>query len=250
MSPDAIAEAARQLVNARTSGELIAELDLALQPATVAEAHAIQDATLERLGDTVAGWKVTATASGECVRGVLLGSRVFDSPARIPAALVPMLSVEVEIAFRFVRDLPAREQTYRDDEVAAAVVPFCALEVVDSRFRSYRDTPLLHRMADCVSNGAFVVGSGVDDWRGIDLSTLEVTLAADGNTLVNRVGGHPTVDPMRPAVALVNLLRTAGGVKAGQFVTTGTYTGLTRVGAHQRIVGSFAGFGSVQVEFI
>jgi 2-keto-4-pentenoate hydratase len=250
MTPDAIAEAARQLVNARISGELIAELDPALQPATVAEAHAIQDATLERLGDTVAGWKVTATASGECVRGVLLGSRVFDSPARIRGALVPMRSVEVEIAFRFVRDLPAREQAYGDDEVTVAVAPFCALEVVDSRFRSYRDTPLLHRMADCVSNGAFVVGSGGDNWRDIDLSKLEVTLAADGKTLVNHVGGHPSVDPMRPAVALVNLLRSAGGVKAGQFVTTGTYSGLTRVGVHERIVGSFAGFGSAQLEFV
>jgi 2-keto-4-pentenoate hydratase len=229
---------------------LIDVLEPALQPATVAEAHAIQDATCERLGDTVAGWKVTATASGECVRGVLLGSRVFDSPARIPVARVPMLSVEVEIAFRFVRDLPAREQAYSYAEITAAVTPFTALEVVDSRFRNYRDTPLLHRMADCVSNGAFVVGSGAHDWRGLDLAALEVTLAAGADTLVKRVGGHPTVDPMRPAVALVNLLRTAGGVKAGQFVTTGTYTGLTRVEAHQRIVGSFAGFGTAQVEFI
>lgn len=250
MNPDAITEAARQFVHARKSGELIAELDAALQPSTVVQAHAIQDATVAQLGDSVAGWKVTTSPDGEFVRGVLLASRVFDSPARISVELVPMRAVEVEIAFRFVRDLPARARPYSYAEIADAVMPFAALEVVDSRFSSYRDTPLLHRMADCVSNGAFVVGGAPAQWHGVDLSTLAVTLEVGGTVVVSRVGGHPTVDPMLPVVALVNHFREAGGVKVGQFVTTGTFTGLTPVEVRRSVVGSFVGFGTAKLEFI
>ncbi|TCK35206.1 2-keto-4-pentenoate hydratase [Paraburkholderia sp. BL8N3] len=250
MSPDTIQRAARRLIGARTGGDLIEELDADLRPVTVAEAHAIQDATVALLGESVSGWKVTTSPEGEFVRGVVLASRVFDSPACVPAALVPMLAVEVEIAFRFDHDLPARARPYDAAEIAGAVTPFAAIEVVDSRFRRYADTPVLHRMADCVSNGAFVAGSGPRDWRGLDLSALEVSLAVEGEVIVRRVGGHPTVDPMLPVVALVNNFRAIDGVRAGQFVTTGTFTGLTRVRAGESVAGSFAGFGSVQLTFV
>jgi 2-keto-4-pentenoate hydratase len=250
MSPDAIAKVARQLVDARRSGALIAELDDTWRPSTVADAHAVQDATVALLGERVAGWKVATSSDGEFVRGVLFASRVFGSPARIPAELVPMRAVEVEVAFRFERDLPVREDAYSYEEIAAAVMPFAAIEVVDSRFRSYADTPLLHRMADCLSNGAFVVGSGQVHWRAFDLTALEATLSVGGEVIVSRTGGHPTVDPMLPVVALVNSFRMKEGVRAGQWVTTGTYTGLNRVKSGASVVGSFAGFGAATLEFV
>ena len=65
---------------------------------------------------------------------------------------------------------------------------FVAIEVVDTRFTSYKDAPLIERIADCVSNGAFVVGTLQPQWREFDLAQLPVTLAVDGVTTVNRVG--------------------------------------------------------------
>jgi 2-keto-4-pentenoate hydratase len=249
MNPSSIEEAARQLIAARNGGELIEQLDEALQPATVDAAHAIQDATVAQLGDAVAGWKV-ASFEGQVVRGVLLASRVFDSPARIPAALVPMLGVEVEIAFRLDRDLPARADDYSYEEVAAAVTALPALEIVDSRFKRYAATPVLHRMADCVSNGAFVIGSPRADWRKFDLESIKVSLAIDEKIVVDKAGGHPTIDPLLPVVALVNRFRTDAGIKAGRVVTTGTYTGMLHVRPGQTVVGRFADFGSVQASFV
>ena len=41
---------------------------------------------------------------------------------------------------------------------------------------------------------------------------------------MRRVGGHPAGDPLLPAVELVNAMRLREGVRAGQVVTTGTYT--------------------------
>lgn len=249
MNEQSIQDAVVLLNAARNSGSLLDALPAHCQPATIAAAHAIQDASVAALGETVAGWKISATPDGAVMRGVVLGSRMLASPARIPAALVPMLGVEGEIAFRFERDLPPRERDYSYDEVASAVVALPVIEVVDSRFRSYKDTPLLQRLADCMSNGALVLGAPRPDWRAHDLATLRVRLEVGGATVVDRVGGHPTVDPLLPAVAMVNYLRTREGVRAGQVMTTGACTGLNYAGAGQTTIATFEGFGAAQLEF-
>jgi 2-keto-4-pentenoate hydratase len=249
MTPDAISEAARLLVEARRSGTHLGGLPEALRPANVGDAHAIQDATVAALGETVAGWKVGAPKDGRVVRGVLLASRVFASPARIPAALVPLLGVEAEVAFRFDRALPPRATGYTYAEVADAVTAFVAIEVVDTRYASYKDAPLIERIADCVSNGAFVVGDVQPGWRSFDLAQLTVALVVDGVSTVRRAGGHPAGDPLLPAVALVNDLGGEGGVAAGRVMTTGTYTGLTFVKPGQAVDVAFEGFGAASVRF-
>jgi 2-keto-4-pentenoate hydratase len=176
-------------------------------------------------------------------------SRVFDSPARIRAADMPMLGVEAEIAFRFDRPMPARAREYAYDEVAESATALVAIEIVDSRFRSYKDAPLLDRVADCVSNGGFIRGPARSDWRSIDLSKLTAALLIDGKTVVRQVGGHVAGDPLLPAVALVNDLRHERGLPAGIIVTTGTFTGLNFAKPGQAVVAEFEGFGSANVTF-
>jgi len=101
-----------------------------------------------------------------------------------------------------------------------------------------------------VSNGAFVAGEVREDWREFDLATLEASLCVGEDVLVKRIGGHASGDPLLPAIALVNAFRHDGGVPAGRFVTTGTYTGIQRIDSGARITGSFAGFGAVSLTFV
>lgn len=248
MNREAIDAAVRALIDARRTGRLLDSLPANARPGSIDEAHAIQDATVAALGDAVAGWKVLAI-DGRVARGVLLRSRVLASPANLAASQVPLLGVEAEIAFRFDRDLPPREQEYAYDEVARAVTAMAAIEVVDSRFRDYRGTALLDRLADCASNGAFVHGPAQDRWRDFDLVGIEVGLAFDGLDIARHAGGHSARDPLLPAVALVNALRSDEGVRAGQLMTTGTYTGLNHARPGQAVTATFAGFGSAAVRF-
>ena len=249
MERAAIHRAAGLLVEARRTGVLLAGLPPSCRPESVDDALAIQDATVAALGATVAGWKVGSRQDGRVVRGALLRSRVFRSGAELRASEVPLLGVEAEIAFRFDRDLPPRERPYDHGEVADAVTAFPAIEVVDSRYRDYRSAPLIERIADCASNGAFVYGPPQVHWREFDLAKLDARLEIDGRVVVRRVGGHPAGDPLLPAVDLVNDLRLAGGVRAGAIMTTGTYTGLNFAEPGQRIRVAFEGFGSAEVEF-
>ncbi len=242
--------AARQLTHARESGELISQLSIDAQPHTVDEAHQIQAATVSLLRDTVAGWKVANSPTGEFMYGVVLTSRVFDSPAQLRQTTCPMMTVEVEVAFRFTRGLPQRLAPYSYQEVLEVVHPFAAIEVVDSRYANYAKTPWLQRTADFMSNGAFVKGDDFRHWEKRDLSQLGVALTVGGETIVATKGGHPAGDPFSPVVTLVNSIRAQGGVAAGQFVTTGSLTGMTRVGVAELVSGNFDSLGAAVVEFV
>jgi len=238
--------AAAALVATRRGGARLAALPAGSAPADLATAHAVQDATAAALGERVAGWKVAVNAAG-VMRGIILGSRMLASPAVVPAAEMLPLGIEAEIAFVFERDMLPRDAEYTVEEVAASVTAVVGIEIVASRFTDYATTPLLERAADCMSNGAFIVGTRRADWRTVDLSALQATLLVNGEVVVRRVGGHVAGDPILPAVALVDALRREGGVRVGQLITTGTFTGLHFAQPGDDIAVDFAGFGTAAV---
>lgn len=206
----------------------------------------MQDAMVAKLGERVAGWKVAINKDG-VMRGAIVGSRLLQSPASIPAADVKLLGIEGEIAFRFDRDLFPREKDYSAEDIAAATTAFVEIEIVASRFADYAKTPILDRTVDLMSNGAFITGTHRPDWRQIDLSKLQATLRVNGDIAVQKTAAHATGDPILPAIALVNELRRTTGVKSGQFITTGTYTGLHFVKPGDTIEVEFTDFGTAAV---
>ncbi|ODU66407.1 MAG: hypothetical protein ABT00_22280 [Bordetella sp. SCN 68-11] len=64
---------------------------------------------------------------------------------------------------------------------------------------------------------------------------------------MRKTAGHPTGDPIIPAVALANALRNSTGIATGQLITTGTYTGLNFASPGDRIAITFTGFGTAEV---
>jgi 2-keto-4-pentenoate hydratase len=249
MDQKAIDHAADQLAAAHRSRIPLDALDEGCGPRTIEQGHAVQDALVARLGESVAGYKVAGLKPGEVMRGALLSSRIWQSPARIPASLVPLLGIELEIAFRFERQIPTRENEYSFEEVRDAVVALPAIEVVATRFADYRGTPVLHRLGDCMSNGALVCGEARRDWRNFDFTAIRTSLQIDANTVVRGTGGHSVGDPLLPALALVNELRHGTGVEAGQIITTGTFTGLVYASPGSTVRGEFDEFGSVEIRF-
>jgi 2-keto-4-pentenoate hydratase len=245
----AIDRAAGILVKAHRSMEPLTGLPEALKPKTIAEAHAIQDAVSQQLGKLIGGFKAAKPANGEATRGVIYGGTIFPSPASIPAAMVPQCGVEGEVAFIFRRDLPARAVPYSRNEVAAVVDACAAIEVVHSRFAADAAVSNLEKLADSISNGGLVVGVHMPKWRDLPLGKLKVTLTVNGETVLERVGGHPTGDPLGVAVVLANLWRETGGVRIGQFVTCGSWTGLKFLQPGDVCGVSFEGLGSAEVSF-
>jgi 2-keto-4-pentenoate hydratase len=249
MDETALGRAVACLLEARRSGRKIEALPDGCRPRNADEAHLIQDRTVDTLCEGVAGWKVGAPSGGVVVRGAILQSRLFASPAVLPAALTPLLGIEPEIAFRFDQAMPAREQAYGRDEVARAVTAFLAIEIVDSRFKAFPDVPEHDRNADFAANGGLVVGPDVRSWRTSDLVNLPIKVTVGDEVVADVVGGHPRADPLAPAIELVNQFRAEQGVAAGKVMTTGSYCGLKPGRADVPITAAFAGLGKVELRF-
>jgi 2-keto-4-pentenoate hydratase len=242
-------QAAALLVQARRSMQPIAGLPEACRPASVTDAHDIQDATTEALGETVGAFKAMTPPDGEPNRGVIYDGTILRTPARMPAAEVPACGVEGEVAFIFRRDLPPRSRPYTRDEVSAVIDALAAIEVVHSRYADRNAVSNLENLADSISNGGFVHAPPVADWRGLSLGGLHVRLTVNGETVLEKDGGHPTGDPLGVAVALVNMMRDKNGVRAGQFVTCGSWTGLRFLKPGDVCGVRFEGLGEAEVTF-
>jgi 2-keto-4-pentenoate hydratase len=246
----AISRAAAILVNARRSRTTLPGLPDDLKPTPLEDAYAIQDEVSHQLGRLIAGFKAIAPAGQEPMRGVLYGGTIHPSPAQLPVADVPHCGVEAEVAFIYRKPFPPRETPYTREEVAAALDACAAIEVVSGRFDLKSNVSNLERLADSILNGGLVHDQPRPDWQHLELGKLHVTLAVNGQPVVQQEGGHPTGDPLGVAVVLANLWREKGGVRAGQVVTCGSYTGLRYIKPGDVCTASFEGLGSARVEFV
>jgi 2-keto-4-pentenoate hydratase len=249
MTNQEIAACVEALIQARRDGGWIEELSAA--PSSVAEAHTIQDRVAAALGEAVGAFKINAPSGRALERGLIYARMIRPSPARIAPAETPHLGVKAEIAFRFIRDLPARDKPYGRGEVVEAMAPSPAIEVVSSRFRDPLTRPPLEKLADNLINGALAPGTARDgDARMVEPRSGAPRGDARGERRnVRRQGGHAAGDPAGFAVALVNAMRNAGGVKAGQIVTTGSWTGLMFLKPGDRCSARFEGLSGAEVAF-
>lgn len=249
MNADAIEEAAALFVKARKGGVPVDRLPEHCRPASAADAIAIQERTRAFIGGAVAGWKVASFPDLGLASAILLRTGICDNGAVVAAPPGPLLGVEAEIAFHFERDLPPRAEAYEQSEIEDAVVAFAGIELVATRYANHETVGALERAADCMVNEGFVLGTVRKDWRTLDLAALEAVVAVNGKEIARRVGGHATKHPLPLAVDLVNELRKTSGVKAGQFITTGAFTGMHAVKPGDAIRVEFTGFGSAEVRY-
>lgn len=244
-----IEAAAKLLAEAGRTGIKRAPLPVELQPKSIDEGHAIQDATVALLKETVGGWKVGLDKAGVMSRAPIFKADIQANPGRIGSSHANLRGIEAEIAFRFVRDLPPREHTYTRDELEDAVEAFAAIELLNSRYAEPRPLSTLEKLADRIIQGGIVCGTPRADWRTIDWARLEIVLTVDGSDVASGIGTHPVGDPVAPALALVNDLRKGTGVKTGQIMTTGTWSGVNFVGPDSLAVANFDGFEPVLAQF-
>jgi 2-keto-4-pentenoate hydratase len=95
-----------------------------------------------------------------------------------------------------------------------------------------------------------VFGPFRKDWQSFDFTRLRVTMKQGGRTIIDKIGGHPTGNPGKPAVVLANLRRITTGLKAGTFIVTGSFTGFHPVELNQPVKGEFEGFDTMEATIV
>jgi 2-keto-4-pentenoate hydratase len=261
MNRSSVANAARLLLEARRTGAGLKEFPKDCKPLTAADANQIVDEVTKHIDDQIAGWKITFLYKPQekPFRAPVFASNVLKSPARVPVALAPSRFIEPEVVFRLTRDLPPRSGIYHADEVADAMDACPAFEIIATRFdtseRTLRDmlnqrATMVEAYADHITNGAFVLGPPLKNWQEIDFARMHVTMKAGDKTIVDTVGGHAFINPFLPVVNLANELRDKSGLKAGQFVATGSFSGYFPVDLGALVVAEFDHFGRIEATFV
>jgi 2-keto-4-pentenoate hydratase len=251
MTPEQVQAATRYLLGQRAPDAVLTDsLPEQFHPQTLTDAIAVQMATMAALGP-IGGWKVgAANATAEPSASPLPLSGIQQSPARFG---VRTRIAECEIGFRFATALPPRDATYTTAEILAAIGSCHAtIEAVDPRFTNHAKLDQLTILADCGMHGGLAIGPAIGDWRHNMFATLHVVSTLNGALQREAVGSNPGgTDLMRLLVWLANseVVRAAGGLAAGTYVTTGSWTGadLLPEGAH--IVGKFDDFPPVEAKF-
>ena len=244
-------EAANLLLNARRSHTPIADLPVELQPQSLEEAaivHGIMAAAFGPIG----GWKIGA---GSPAATPFFAPMPLAWMARSGTLLAgPRFRyrvLEAEIAFLLGKDLPARAKPYSLDEVVAAIAS-ChpIIEELESGLTDPKAAAHLSMLADLQMHGGFIHGPACPNWKKIDFKTETVTLAIDGKLQVERTGSNTSGDLMRLLPFLANEgAARAGGLKAGQWITTGSWTGNTPAHPGSLVEVEFAHAGSVSLRF-
>ena len=223
--------------------------ELPVPPADLAEAYAIQAEIQAQLGP-IGGWKVGAPSPTSFTCAPLPASHVMQSPAHVVQAECPDRGVEAEIAVRIAHDLPPREAAYSRPEVIAAIASaHPAIELLQSRFNDVDTVHKMSAMADALSHYGLVWGPAIPDWQAIDLASEGVVVMVE-EELVKRGRGNPAGEMIRLVEWLANEgARWAGGLRAGQFVTTGSWTGKDTVPPGGTVRVEFERCGSVTATY-
>ena len=248
----ALQQTADALLTARRTNAPIDDLPASLAPADDAEAFAVQDIVAAAFGPR-GGWKIGASgAEGTPFFAPMVEAWMGENGSLFRGANHRLRGVEAEIAFQMGVDLPPRAAAYSRDEVIAAIGS-ChpAIELLESAYVDPMIVPRSNMLADLQMHGGFVAGPAVPQWQEIDWSAEPVTLTVDGAVRLEKTGSAPGgPDLVRLLVYLANegAART-GGLKRGDWITTGSWTGVNWASAGSEVIVHFGHAGRVSMQF-
>jgi 2-keto-4-pentenoate hydratase len=247
-------EAAEIFLAARREGKWITELPEALRPISQQEVYFIQDRVAEGFGE-LTGWKIGAPAPDAVPAYAPMPRALgFGESGSLLSANGPRhyRGVEAEIAFCLKQDLPPRPTPYTRDEILQAIGS-ChpAIEVLESAFADPDGSDPQSVNADLQFNGGFFYGAAVANWKSISIAEEKVAMIVDGSVRVEGTGSITNgPDILRLLLYLANdAAPRTGGLKAGQWITTGSWTGKTLAVSGSEAVAKFAHFGTCEIRF-
>ena len=257
--PDSRASlAAGLLMDVRRGAPRLAALPAELAPQNLADAYAIQHEVLRLLGSSVGGWKATLFDAHNGICAPIARNALLPSPATLASQTLTTLNtarlgLEPEVAFLLGADLPPRGAAapYSMEEVCQAVASAHAvIEIVVTRYVDFNAVSQLERVADSFMNEALVIGAPCREWRALALPELPLQVQVDDHTVHTGRGGHPLANPLLPLHWIANHLATlGGGLRAGDYVTTGSCNGLRLLEPGHQARATFSGLGSAEIKF-
>ena len=249
-----VTDIAERFVRARREGCSLPHYP-GVVPADLATAYRCQEIAIARWPEQIGGWKVARISPAQQAQYAeerLIGPafapniRVAQPGRTIECPVFDggFAAVEAEIVICVGRDAPPDKLEWTLDEAAELVGELCiGIEIASSPLATLNDLGPGAVVSDFGNNWGVVVGTAVEDWRGI----YEVTAQSYVDDAF--VGRGVTSLRHGPIGALAFTLgksaKRGRPLRAGAVITTGMITGVhdIRPGQHSRHV--FQGLGEV-----
>ena len=248
---DALTQATNFLLDARRTGQLIDALPADVAPGDLDEAYFIQDRIAAAFGE-IGGWKIGApTPEASPLFGPMPAAWMAEGGSLLSGERWRTRGLEAEIAFLLGTDLPPRDTPYTREEALAAVAS--AHPIIEELETAYVDPFKLEKpsmVADLQVHGGFVYGPAIANWQSIDWTQEKVILTVDGVVRKERTGSNTSGDFLKwlPWLANEGAKRT-GGLRKGQWITTGSWTGADFASAGSVVEAEFSTAGKVNLRF-
>ena len=258
-----IEQAADLLAESRTAPRPFDSLPKACRPTEEADGYAVQRALARRLTDAghgpVIGAKIGCTTPvmqsymkiGSPCAGTMFRDGLHPSPAVLPFSAFRHVGVECEIAVRLSSALPEAETPVSRDDVADCVEScMAAIEIVDDRYRDFRslDTPTL--IADDFFHAGCVLGKPIEDWRSLDLASVEGRMIINGERVGTGLGDDILGHPLNALAWLAESGQAAArSLGAGSIVMLGSVVQTVWVSKGDRISVEIGELGRAEVRF-
>nr|WP_231710484.1 fumarylacetoacetate hydrolase family protein [Roseibium limicola] len=177
----------------------------------------------------------------------VLSTSVFNNDTDVAIAEIHKPLAEVEFAFRLKGDLVAGRSDYSPDDIRAAVGSVHpSLEIVACRVEGGVAGLGMGAIADLGVNGAVVIGEELSAPSIAHLTSVPVKLAVNdkieaAGTAKQLVWDHPSDALMW----LANHPLRSRDLRAGEYILTGTCTGVRPLENSDQIRGDFGAGGTV-----
>jgi 2-keto-4-pentenoate hydratase len=235
---------ARQLSDADNQGIRLTSASLT-EPATSADAFAVQRETMALNGWLTGGYKVAIRPDGNSVSAPMAhithastsGTAGFERPA--------VDALEVEICFVLGKELAAPGNTpYTRQTLLDHVATISSgVEFLGHRLDDGSKAPALLFLADRLGNAGYVLGEEVSVKMIDPGQAYPLTITINGDTVFTGPGKHPNDDPVAAFLLFANALTEP--VAKGRIITTGSLCGAIPTPARAAI--AISGFTTLTV---
>lgn len=265
MTPDEHKNAARELLEAESTGVQIGLLSKRYQQMNMDDAYAIQKSIFKAKiaqGKQLVGWKIGLTSKAMQYAlnidvpdsGFLFDDMVFANGSTVPKGRFIQPRIEAEIAFVMKRAIGG-ESVSKQDVMEATDYVCPSMEILDTRInRVDEETGASRKIFDTISdnaaNAGFVLGHECHAIDDFDLRRVGAIVARNGVIEETGLGAGVLNDPLESVVWLARRMALYGQhIEAGHIVLSGSFIRPIECNPGSQIIADFGAFGEVNINF-
>ena len=231
-------------------------------PDTMAQAYAIQAASIARWPDSVAGWKVGMLSpqdqgrySAERLAGPIFQSQVHEvstgSRIAMPIYVGGFAAVEAEFVFKLAQTIKPSDRQLSDAVLAGLVAGLhIGAEIASSPMAEINNFGPTVVAADFGNNAGLLLGPEIPNWQSVKPAELPARVFVDGDVVGEASAAAIPGGPIAALRFAVTLAANRGlELPAGTLVSTGASTGIHDVETTSESRVEFGGYGWFEVTF-